>query len=195
MNPLSEVEKAKCVVIATALKFNGWANYGPEVYRAIACQVVLTEFSDDELTKAVNVFAPRDYAPSAKLLCERLNQAASNAAAGVVPDDFGVAGGIPLAPYRQRLDSLPESIKVHLRESVHKPAFLDEMERRCPKAFIKKRSRELAPKAFRYWLGWEPMAMACLLAWEMQDGRITEEIISAELESEKTAAGEHGGKA
>jgi hypothetical protein len=173
------------MVVATALRFNGWANYNAEVYRMIARLVPLIEFTDDELTKEVTRFAPQQYAPAPRALCERLMQTRT---AGSIPVEVEppVGGGIPLMAYRRRLASLPRTYQEHLREAVRTAAFFDEMFRRHPDPTPD--AQGWARKACDYWPEAVPMACACLFAWEMQDGRCSEEIIEA------MTAEEHGAK-
>lgn len=187
---ISEVEKARLGYILAALEFYGFRAYDTQVLKIIAQRVRLVELDEADIFAVVKEWAGAER-PSPHKLADRLN-AYRSAPAPKSPGDTASAG-IPLAPYCRRLESLPRNIRKHLADAVKGPEFFAEMRQRQPESFKTDREFALVRKAGEYYPAWNRMAQACLLAWELADGRLTEEMIGEEAEWD--AAHQPGGTA
>jgi hypothetical protein len=161
---LTDFEREKIKLLVAAMEFRGFTAYRPEVYREIAQHCDLTALGAEDFAVVLREYQER---PAPHALAARLRAVTQ----APPPPDVTAPQGTPLAAYRMALRDLPVSYQRHLRDRVRSPEFITEWSERegADPAVLR--------KGLAYTPHMVPMACAMLYAWELQDGRITRELL------------------
>jgi hypothetical protein len=174
---LTDAERDSLAELVGALEFNGFSPYRPEALKLIALNCKVTDFSADDFGRIVGEYPER---PNPRTLVSRLKCGAVS----TQPEE--VLGHEPpeqeqLRTWRMRLKALPKSYKNYLWEHIKTDAFFTEWFER------EGIGPTLARKGLDYYPALKPMAVAMLFKWEIQDGRMTEELLETMLKEELDA--------